>query len=94
MFLENIHVRCRPKCAACCTAPSINTPLPGLPSGMPEGKPAGVRCVQLADDDRCAIFGRPASCGSLLPSDEMYGGSREEAMVWLDRLERETRPSE
>jgi Fe-S-cluster containining protein len=84
---------CRPNCAACCIAPSINTPLPG----MPEGKPAGVRCAQLTDDDRCAFFGRPerpAFCASLQPSAEMCGGSREEAMAWLDRLERETKPSE
>jgi len=56
-----------------------------------------VRCVQLTDDDRCAIFGRPerpAFCGSLQPSAEMCGGSREQAMIWLDRLEQETRPSE
>jgi hypothetical protein len=62
---------------------------------MPEGKPAGVRCVQLTDDDRCAIFGRPERpdfCGSLQPSTEMCGDSREDAMVWLGRLERETRP--
>jgi len=26
---------------------------------MPDGKPAGVRCVQLADDNRCKIFGQP-----------------------------------
>jgi len=26
---------------------------------MPHGKPAGVRCVQLLADFRCAIFGQP-----------------------------------
>jgi uncharacterized protein len=46
---------CLPHCAACCIAPSINSPL----TGMPRGKPAGVRCVQLTDYDRCAIFRRP-----------------------------------
>ena len=34
---------CRPGCAACCIAPSISSPIPG----MPHGKPAGVRCIQL-----------------------------------------------
>jgi Fe-S-cluster containining protein len=87
----NIPMICRHNCAACCIAPSINTPLPG----MPEGKPAGVRCVQLTDDNRCAIFGcaeRPAFCGTLQPSAEMCGESRGEAMAWLARLEHETRP--
>jgi hypothetical protein len=63
---------------------------------MPQGKPAGVRCVQLTEDDRCAIFGRPerpAFCGSLQPSAEMCGVSREQAMTWLTRLERDTQPA-
>ena len=33
---------------------------------MPNGKPAGVRCVQLDDDNLCKLFGtpqRPAVCG-------------------------------
>lgn len=57
---------------------------------MPQGKPAGVRCVQLLDDQRCAIFGdprRPAVCGSLKPAVEMCGSSRPEAMAYLLRLE-------
>ena len=60
---------------------------------MAGGKPAGVRCVQLADDNRCLIFGkpeRPAFCGGLQPSAEMCGESREHAMHWLDALERAT----
>jgi Fe-S-cluster containining protein len=80
---------CRPRCAACCIAPSISSPIPG----MPNGKPAGVRCVQLDDQDRCRLFGRPerpAVCGSLTPSEEMCGDSREQAMRWLGWLERET----
>ncbi len=63
---------------------------------MPNGKPAGVRCVQLADDNRCGIFGkpeRPACCGGLQPSVEMCGASREQAMLWLDELERATAPA-
>lgn len=84
-------MECRPHCAACCIAPSIASPLPG----MPHGKPAGVRCVQLDDADRCRIFGRPerpAFCAGLKPSAEMCGETREQAMVWLARLERETAP--
>lgn len=82
---------CRPNCGACCTAPSISSAIPG----MPNGKPAGVRCVQLADDNRCKIFGqpeRPACCGGLQPSLEMCGGDREAAMIWLGDLERATAP--
>lgn len=60
---------------------------------MPNGKPAGVPCVQLTVDLRCAIFGsplRPAVCGSLRPSAEMCGDSREHAMRWLGHLEAAT----
>lgn len=62
---------------------------------MPDGKPAGVRCIQLADDNRCKIFGRPerpAFCGSLQPSAEMCGSSREHAVRWLAELEQATAP--
>lgn len=83
---------CRPACGACCTAPSITSPIPG----MPEGKPAGVRCVQLDEQARCRLFGRPerpAFCGGLQPSAEMCGGSRAEAIAWLTRLEVATHPA-
>jgi uncharacterized protein len=82
---------CRPGCGACCIAPSISSPIPG----MPNGKPAGMRCVQLTDDLRCAIFGRtdrPACCGGLQPSDEMCGADREHAMHWIARMDESTRP--
>lgn len=57
---------------------------------MPNGKPDGVRCVQLGKDHRCLIFGqpeRPEVCSSLQPSGEMCGENREQAMFWLGRLE-------
>ncbi|GGX98794.1 hypothetical protein GCM10007386_32080 [Pseudoduganella dura] len=63
---------------------------------MPNGKPAGVRCVQLDDDNRCRVFGkpeRPAFCGGLQPAADMCGDSREHAMVWLAELERATAPA-
>ncbi len=62
---------------------------------MPQGKPAGVRCIQLGPDDRCMIFGqadRPAVCGGLMPSAEMCGTSTAAAFVYLQRLERLTQP--
>lgn len=62
---------------------------------MPNGKPAGVRCVQLTDDNLCQLFNdprRPAVCGGLQPSTEMCGEQHEQAMVFLTVLERETVP--
>ena len=62
---------------------------------MPDGKPAGVRCVQLDEDNRCRIFGkpeRPACCSGLQPSESMCRGSRAEALWWLAELEVATRP--
>ena len=62
---------------------------------MPNGKPAGVACVQLDADVRCRLFGRPerpAVCVDLRPSVEMCGDSRAQAMVWLSRLEQQTAP--
>ena len=63
---------------------------------MPHGKPAGVRCVQLTDDNRCRLFGlpeRPHFCVTLMPTEEMCGGDAREAFVRLTRLERATDPS-
>ena len=63
---------------------------------MPHGKPAGVRCVQLMDDMRCAIFGdprRPAVCAGLKPSEEMCGSTREQALAWLADLQFATEPN-
>lgn len=87
---------CRPGCGACCIAPSISSPIPG----MPEGKPAGVRCVQLTATLQCALFAdprRPAVCASLQASVEMCGADdgmprREQALEFLGRLEQATRP--
>lgn len=62
---------------------------------MPQGKPAGVPCVQLDDELRCRLFGqpeRPAVCGGLRPSADMCGDDRVYAMHWLTRLENLTRP--
>ena len=89
---QALEPSCRPGCGACCTAPSISTPIPG----MPQGKPAGVPCVQLDDQLRCRIFGRPerpAVCASLRPHREMCGENAGQAMHWLSRLERDTRPA-
>jgi len=84
---------CRPGCGACCIAPSITSPIPG----MPHGKPAGIPCVQLTDDFRCALFGRPerpAFCASLRPTEEMCGANRGEALARLAHLELLTTPAD
>lgn len=84
-----LAAQCRPGCGACCIAPSISSPIPG----MPGGKPAGTRCIQLDEARRCRLFGapaRPAVCASLSPTAEMCGDGREHAMAWLARLERLT----
>jgi len=62
---------------------------------MPHGKPAGVACVQLLPDLRCALFGkseRPAFCTSLRPSEDMCGCDAADAMRRLTRLETLTQP--
>ena len=84
-------LECRVGCGACCIAPSISSPIPG----MPHGKPAGMRCVQLTSDNRCRLFGhpeRPAVCSQLQASQEMCGHSMRQALLYLSRLERATIP--
>jgi hypothetical protein len=52
--------------------------------------------VQLDAQDCCRIFGdprRPAVCGSLQPSPDMCGDSRQQAMIWLGALEAATNPT-
>ena len=82
---------CRVGCGACCIAPSIETPF----FGMPAGKPAGVRCVHLDAQNRCAIFGRPERprwCRDLRAEPSMCGDDDAAAMRILEQLERDTRP--
>jgi hypothetical protein len=60
---------------------------------MPDGKPAGVRCIQLDQENRCKLFGspeRPAVCASLKASTEMCGPDQAHALLYLGRLERMT----
>lgn len=87
----NGSMECRFQCGACCIAPSISSAIPG----MPNGKPAGVACVQLTVDLRCALFGRPerpAVCVSLRPHESMCGTRREEALRLLAEMEAATAP--
>ena len=84
-------MECNKGCAACCIYVSISSPIPG----MPEGKPFGVRCIQLTPENLCAIFGRPerpAVCVSLQQSTEMCGQGAEHACAYLSELEELTKP--
>lgn len=79
-------MKCRPGCGACCIAPSISSSIPG----MPGGKPAGVRCIHLTNDYRCAIFDhpeRPNVCADFQAEELVCGNSRAEAMAILSELE-------
>lgn len=85
-------MECRVGCGACCIALSISSPIPG----MPQGKPSGVRCIQLTDDNRCKLFGlpeRPQVCVRLRPLPEMCGDNSEHAMQYLFELEALTAPT-
>lgn len=79
---------CR-KCGACCIAPSITTPMPN----MPNGKPAGMRCINLSEGNECALYGRPerpAFCHAWPPTVELCGDSFEQAMSRIAALDRHT----
>ena len=85
-------MECRLACGACCIALSISSPIPG----MPHGKPAGVRCVQLSEDSRCRIYDdprRPEACERFKPSPELCGTSQAEALKAITDLEAATSPS-
>jgi len=56
---------------------------------MPDGKPAGVRCIHLLDDLSCAIYNntvKPKVCTDFKAEAEFCGADREEAMKILYSL--------
>jgi len=78
-------MNCRENCGACCVALSISSPIPG----MPDGKPAGVRCIHLNGDYSCAIYnlpGKPKVCTDFSAEAEFCGATQEEAMRILYSL--------
>lgn len=82
-------MECRSGCGACCIAPSIHSPIPG----MPEGKLAGERCVQLNELNACRLFNRPerpAVCARFLPEPLVCGNNRAEALELITFLEQAT----
>lgn len=79
-------MECRIGCAACCIVISISSPLPG----MPEGKPAGIRCLNLTDDNQCQLFGlpeRPEVCLKFQADIVICGLTNEEAFQNIRLLE-------
>lgn len=79
-------MNCREKCGACCIAPSISSPIPG----MPQGKKAGEKCIHLTDDFRCAIFNmeeRPDVCSGFMAEEIICGNNRNEALKIISDLE-------
>ena len=78
-------MECRTGCAVCCIYISISSPIPG----MPLGKQAGVRCVQLTDDLKCAVFddpSRPDVCSGFKADPLFCGNTAGEAIKtanWL-----------
>lgn len=84
-------MECRAGCAACCIAPSISSAMPK----HPQGKASGQACLHLMADLRCELFGlntRPTVCSSLMPTLEMCGATRKEALEHLFWLEKNTLP--
>jgi len=78
-------MECRENCGACCIALSISSPLPG----MPRGKPAGVKCIHLLDNYKCAIYNdsaKPKVCTDFNAEPEFCGEDREEALRILFSL--------
>ncbi|MGB5998440.1 MULTISPECIES: YkgJ family cysteine cluster protein [Marinomonas] len=86
-------MQCRSHCGACCTAPSISSPIPG----MPNGKAAGQACIHLLTDYRCAIFNdpsRPKVCRDFSAEAMICGNSREEALQIITSIEQATTPTD
>jgi uncharacterized protein len=82
---DNMTMKCRKDCGACCIAPSISSPIPG----MPDGKPAGVRCIHLQHDFSCGIYEeRPKVCRDFMAEEAFCGSQRQEALAILSKLEK------
>ncbi|MBD1390199.1 YkgJ family cysteine cluster protein [Neiella sp. HB171785] len=89
--MADTNFACRAGCGACCIVPSITSPIPG----MPQGKPAGVRCVQLDELNRCKLFGqpsRPQFCLDFKARPDTCGNTDQFAFDHLNQLEQATQP--
>lgn len=84
-------MQCRVGCGACCIAASITSPIPG----MPDGKPSGIRCVNLDDLNHCTVWQHPhypAVCRDFIAKKDVCGGSSDEALQTLYVWEKLTAP--
>lgn len=82
-------MECRLGCGACCIAPSISSPIPG----MENGKPANTRCIQLNDDNLCKLFGkaeRPKVCHDFKACPDICATTTQQALLNIEELERIT----
>lgn len=78
-------MECHNNCGECCILLSISSAIPG----MPDGKPAGVKCIHLTDDRKCALFGkpeRPKVCGDFQAETLFCGSSGAEAHILLSEF--------
>ena len=86
-------MECRKGCGACCIAPSIRGPIPG----MPDGKPAGVACLHLDRDTYlCRLWGTedyPETCRAFAADEAVCGSNRAEALELIATLEAATATS-
>ena len=74
---------CRSGCGACCIAPSITSPLPG----MPQGKPAGVPCINLDAELRVQMRVELSKLHADLGTTMIYvTHDQVEAMTMADRI--------
>ncbi len=81
---------CRNGCGACCIAISISSPIPG----MPLGKPAGIRCINLNEYNNCKIHNTniyPKVCKDFKATQEFCGISNSEAFNILEYMEHITK---
>lgn len=79
------------QCGVCCIEISISTSYVGHIGG----KPAGVRCTWLNDNNRCSLFkhpARPLVCSSFQADPAICGTNGEEATKLIRWYEKETRP--
>jgi len=79
-------IECRAGCGACCIVISISSPIPG----MPNGKPAGVRCIQLSAEGLCLLFNkpeRPKICSDFRAEKAICGDNAGEAFRNIAILE-------
>ena len=77
-------MNCRENCGACCVGLSISSAIPGLP----DGKPAGMRCIHLSNDLKCLIYEqRPKVCQNFKAELDFCGTTREEALDVFYKLE-------